>query len=68
MQRGGAVAMVVVNYADEILSMGAYSDVDIEAVTIPLVLVMQADGGALRAAVEGGDVVRPEQRAPSPEH
>ena len=67
MQRGGAVAMIVTNYADEILNMGAYSDVDIESVTIPLVLVMQADGGALRAAVEGGDAVQPEPRAPSPE-
>jgi len=66
-QRGGAVAMIVTNYADEILNMGAYSDVDIESVTIPLVLVMQADGGALRAAVEGGDAVQPEPRAPSPE-
>ena len=66
-QAGGAVAMIVTNHADGILNMGAYSDSDVAAVTIPLVLVMQADGSALQAAVEGGDTVEPEPRAPSPE-
>ena len=57
MQAGGALAMIVANFADEITSLGAYSDSDVAAVTIPLVLVTEPDGSALRAAVEGGATV-----------
>ena len=56
-QAGGAVAMIVTNYADEIITLGAYSDSDVAAVTIPLVMVTGPDGSALQAAVEGGATV-----------
>ena len=38
-QRSGAVAMIVANYADALIRMGAYSDADVAGVTIPLVLI-----------------------------
>ena len=45
-QAAGALAMVVVNYADELVRLGSYADAQASDVTIPSLLVEQADGNA----------------------
>jgi hypothetical protein len=59
--RAGAVGLIVVNYVDAVVPMGAPEDLAAEersSLAIPALMIRRAEGDALRSALEAGEDVR----------